>query len=81
MNMDSAHLHDAKVEKPEIFDNLSDLVMVFTTDGLILMAQYGSDGYWHTEADETFGNVTHWYDGYPIPPRFKIAYERYGGEI
>ena len=93
---DTAHLHDAKVEKPEIFfdstkgtyapinkDGLefSDLVMVFTTDGLILMAQYGSDGWWHTEGDETFGNVTHWYDGYPVPSRFKIAYERYGGDV
>ena len=78
---DSAHLHDAKVDKPEIFDELSDLCMVFTTDGLICMAQYGKDGYWHGEGDEKFGNVTHWYDGYPIPARFKIAYERYGGEI
>lgn len=81
MNIDSAHLHDFKVDKPEIYDKFSDLCMVFTTDGLITMAQYGKDGYWHTEADETFGNVTHWYDGYPIPHRFKIAYERYGGEI
>lgn len=78
---DSAHLHDAKVDKPEIFDELSDLCMVFTTDGIITMAQYGKDGYWHGEGDEKFGNVTHWYDGYPIPHNFKIAYERYGGEI
>lgn len=77
---DTSHLHDFKVDKPEIFDKLSDLCMVFTTDGLILMAQYGADGYWHTEADETFGNVTHWYDGYPIPHNFKIDYSRYGGE-
>lgn len=78
---DSTHLHDAAVETPEIFGKLSDLCMVFTTDGLILMAQYGKDGYWHTEADETFGNVTHWYDGYPVPARFKLDYSRYGGEI
>ena len=48
---DTSHLHDFKVDKPEIFDKLSDLCMVFTTDGLILMAQYGKDGYWHTEGD------------------------------
>lgn len=78
---DSAHLHDFKVDKPEIFDELSDLCMVFTTDGIITMAQYGKDGYWHGEGDETFGNVTHWYDGYPIPHRFRIAYDRFGGEI
>ena len=78
---DSSHLHDAKVEKPEIFDKFSDLVMVFTTDGLILMAQYGKDGYFHGEGDETFGNVTHWFDGYPIPSTFKLDESRYGGEI
>ena len=78
---DSSHLHDAKVEKPFVYDKFSDLVMVFTTDGLILMAQYGADGYFHGEGDETFGNVSHWYDGFPIPCRFKIDYERYGGEI
>ena len=81
MQKNSAHLHDAKVETPEIFDKLSDLCMVFTSDGLILMAQYGKDGFWHTEADETFGNITHWYDGYPVPARFKLDYSRYGGEI
>ena len=79
---DSAHLHDTRANDfPKILDNgLSDLCMVFTTDGLILMAQYGKDGYWHTEGDETFGNVTHWYDGYPIPHNFKISYDRYAGE-
>lgn len=79
---DSAHLHDTSANDfPKLLDNgLSDLYMVFTTDGLILMAQYGKDGYWHGEADETFGNVTHWYDGYPIPHNFKISYERFAGE-
>ena len=78
---DSSHLHDAKVEKPFVYDKFSDLVMVFTTDGLILMAQYGADGYFHGEGDETFGNVSHWYDGYPIPSGFKLNESRYGGEI
>ena len=80
---DSAHLHDTRANDfPKVLDSgLSDLVMVFTTDGIITMAQYGKDRYWHGEADEKFGNVTHWYDGYPVPHNFKIAYERYGGEI
>lgn len=80
MTKSSAHLHDFKVDKPLVYDQFSDLCMVFTTDGLILMAQYGSDGYWHTEGDETFGNVTHWYDGYPMPHDFRISYDRYAGE-
>ena len=78
---DSAHLHDAKVEKPLVYDTFSDLCVVFTTDGLILMAQYGSDGWWHGEGDETFGNVTHWYDAYPVPRGFVLNESRYGGEI
>ena len=93
---DISHLHDFKIDKPELFSDstngtyiptnkggmeFSDVVMVFTTDGMIRMAQYGSDGYFHGEGDETFGNVTHWYDGFPVPNRFEIHYERYGGEI
>ena len=93
---DSSHLHDARVEKPEIFSDstkgtyapinkdgleYSDVVMVFTTDGVIRMAQYCSNDYWVGEGGEPFGNVTHWYDGYPIPYRFNIDYKRYGGEI
>ena len=78
---DSAHLHDFKVDKPLVYDQFSDLCMVFTTDGLILMAQYGADSWWHGEGDETFCNVTHWYDAYPIPRGFKLDEKRYGGEI
>lgn len=75
-------LHDFKVDKPEIIGNdLSDWYIVFTTDGLVLAAQYGSDGWWHTEGNETFGNVTHWVSGVPFPSNFKFAYVRYGGEI
>jgi hypothetical protein len=81
MTIDSSHLHDFKVDKPEIYDKFSDLCVVFTTDGLITMAQYGKDGYWHGEGDETFGNVTHWFDAYPIPRGFKLEESRYGGEI
>ena len=79
--IDSAHLHDAKVDKPLVYDKFSDLCMVFTTDGIICMAQYGSDGWWYAEGGETFGNVTHWYDAYPIPSGFKLDEKRYGGEI
>ena len=78
---DSSHLHDFKVEKPRLYGEFSDLVIVFTTDGLMLTAQYGADGYFHGEGDEVFGNVTHWDDGYPVPHDFKPNYERYGGEI
>ena len=79
---DSAHLHGMKVDKPKIIgEKLSDWYIVFTTDGLVLAAQYGTDDFWHTEGDETFGNVTHWMDGFPIPPNFAFAYARYGGEV
>lgn len=75
-------LHIAKIDPPSIGDTgLSELVMVYTTDGLICMAQYGKDGWWHGEGDETFGNVTHWFDGYPVPAGMRINYSRYGGEI
>ena len=78
----SSTLHDFKVDKPKIIgESLSDWYIVYTTDGLVLAAQYGSDGYWHGEADETFGNVTHWIDGFPVPANFRFAYARYGGEI
>ena len=78
----SSTLHDFKVDKPKIIgETLSDWYIVFTTDGLVLAAQYGSDGYWHGEADETFGNVTHWVDGVPFPASFRFAYARYGGEV
>lgn len=78
----SSSLHDAKVETPKIIgEKLSDWFIVFTTDGLILAAQYGADGYWHGEGDETFRNVTHWIDNIPFPSNFKFAYARYGGEI
>lgn len=78
----SSNLHDARVEKPRIIgETLSDWYVVFTTDGLILAAQWGSDGYWHGEGDETFSNVTHWIDNIPFPSNFKFAYARYGGEI
>lgn len=78
---DSAHLHDFKVDKPLVYDRFSDLCVVFTTDGVIRMAQYCSDGWWYSEGGETFGNVTHWYDGYPMPIKFRLDESRYGGEV
>lgn len=86
MSKNSAHLHDFKVDKPDLYDEyegkkLSDIVIVFTTDGVIRTAQYCDDGYFYAEGGDTFGNVTHWFDGYPIPHNFKIAYDRYAGEI
>lgn len=75
-------LHDFKVDKPKIIGNgLSDWYFVYTSDGLALAAQYGSDGWWHTEGNETFGNVTHWVSEVPFPSNFKFAYARYGGEV
>jgi len=81
-----ANLHDFRVEEPKLYDEyegkrLSDIVMVFTTDGIIRCAQYSSDGYFYTEDGEPFNNVTHWYDGFPIPHDFRIDYARYGGEV
>lgn len=78
---DSSHLHGAKVEKPIIYDKLSELVIVYTSDGIITTAQWGIDGQWHGEGDNTFGNVEWWYDGFPIPHDFRIDYARYGGEV
>lgn len=81
--MKSADLHDAKVEKPRIYEKgLSDIVMVFSVKtGYIGLAQWGKDGWWHGEGDETFGDVTHWYDKYPIPHNMSIDYSYYGGEL
>ena len=96
MTIDSAHLHDAKVEKPKIYEDFtvptykpvndngltfSDVVMTFTDDGIIRMAQFGSDNYWHGEDDVVFENVTHWFEAYPLPCNFKLDETRYGGKI
>lgn len=86
MTTDSAHLHDFKVDKPDLYDEyegkkLSDIVIVFTTDGVIRTAQFGDDGYFHAEGGDTFGNVTHWFDAFPVPHGFRIDYARYGGEV
>lgn len=86
MTTDSAHLHDFKVDKPALYDEyegrrLSDIVIVFTTDGMIRTAQYGDDGYFHAEGGDTFGNVTHWFDAFPVPHGFRIDYARYGGIV
>lgn len=86
MTVNSAHLHDFKVDKPDLYDEyegkrLSDIVIVFTTDGVIRTAQYCDDGYFYAEGGDKFGNVTHWFDGFPVPHGFRIDYARYGGEV
>lgn len=86
MTTNSAHLHDFKVDKPDLYDEyegkrFSDIVLVFTTDGVIRTAQYCDDGYFYAEGGETFGNVTHWFDAFPVPHGFRINYARYGGEV
>lgn len=79
----SADLHDAKIEKPRLYDSgLSEIVVVYSTrSGLLTMAQWGKDGWWHGEGDETFSDVTHWFERYPLPHDMRIDYSRYGGEI
>lgn len=86
MTVNSAHLHDFKVDKPDLYDEyegkkLSDIVLVFTTDGVIRTAQYCDDGYFYAEGGESFGNVTHWFDAFPIPHGFRIDYARFGGVV
>ena len=73
-------IKDARVDKPTVYDKFSDLVVVFTTDRKMLVAQYGADGWWHTLGDETFGNVTHWIDHLPWPADFAPDCSLYGGE-
>ena len=85
MTVNSAHLHDFKVDKPDLYDEyegkrFSDIVLVFTTDGVIRTAQYCDDGYFYAEGGDKFGNVTHWFDSFPVPHGFRIDYARYGGE-
>ena len=77
---DSAHWHDAKVEKPFIREKFSELVLIVTSDGVPAVAQYGKDGWWHSEGDETFGNVDQWFDGFTFPSGCHIDYSRFGGE-
>ena len=79
----SADLHDAKIEKPNLYDNgFSEIVVVYSVNtGLLTMAQWGKDGWWHGEGDETFSDVTHWYERYPLPHDMRIDYSRYGGEL
>ena len=84
--MDRGNIKDFRVEKPVLYEReegqkLSDLCIVFTDDGIIRMAQWGEDGYWHGEMDLQFQNVTHWYLRYPLPYNFMINYKEYGGEI
>ena len=86
MTTNSAHLHDFKVDKPDLYDEndgrrFSDVLIVYTTDGVIRTAQFGDDGYFHAEGGEAFGNVTHWFDAFPVPHGFHIDYARYGGEV
>ena len=86
MTTNSAHLHDFKVDKPDLYDEyegkkLSDIVLVFTTDGVIRTAQYCDDGFFYAEGGEAFGNVTHWFDAFPVPHGFRIDYARFGGDI
>ena len=86
MTTNSAHLHDFKVDKPDLYDEndgrrFSDVLIVYTTDGVIRTAQFGDDGYFHAEGGDTFGNVTHWFDAFPVPHGFRIDYARYGGEV
>ena len=80
---DSAHIHDAKVEKPIIstWCELSELVMVYLSDGRLTFAQYKGNDLWIGEGGEEFGHVDYWYDGFPIPHGFHINYSEYGGEI
>lgn len=86
MSKNSAHLHDFKVDKPDLYDEyegkkLSDIVIVFTTDGVIRTAQYCDDGYFYAEGGETFVNVTHWFDAFPVPHGFHIDYAKFGGIV
>lgn len=87
MTIDSSHLHDFRVDKPKLYDAddhgmcFSDIVLVYTTDGIIRTAQFASDGYFYAEDGESFGNVTHWFDAFPIPHAFHIDYSRYGGIV
>ena len=64
---DWQRLHDMRVETPALYETdgdirLSEVVLVFPDDGVPVCAQYGSDGYFHGEGDETFGRVSHWCD-------------------
>lgn len=81
--MKSSELHDFKVDKPRIYENgLSEICLCYSVKtGALCLAQYGKDGWWHGEGNETFSDVTHWYDHYPVPHDMRIDYSRFGGEI
>ena len=77
----SADMKDPRVDKPAVYDSgFSELVPVFTTDGKLIAAQYGSDGWWHGEGNETFGNVANWVDHFQWPHGWAPDYSQYGGE-
>lgn len=78
---DSSHWHDSKVEKPIVYDKFSELVFVVTTSGIPAFAQWGIDGQWHGEGDNTFGDVEWWYDGFVFPNDCHINYSAFGGEV
>ena len=86
MTKESANLHDFRVDKPKTYETesgkcFSDIVVVYTTDGVIRTAQYCDDGFFYAEGGESFGNVTHWFDAYPVPHNFRIDCARFGGDI
>lgn len=71
MEMSRTILHDAKIEKPSTnTEGLSDPVVVFTSNKLVLVAWWDANTKWwncieanHGEFDkETFGDVLWWHE-------------------
>ena len=72
---------DAKIDKPWIDDQgISDPVVVFTTNGMVLVAWWNdNDKYWHTADGDSFGNVVWWQD-ITFPKGWEYDKALYGGE-
>lgn len=77
----SEMLKDIAVDKPKVYDSgFSDLVTVFTTDGLKESAQYTKDGRFIARGGEEIGGVKCWLNHEPWPVWFHPDYSQYGGE-
>lgn len=74
-------IRDARIEKPSTNDmGLSDPVVVFTDNGIVMVAYWDSkDKYWHDTDGQTFANVVRWSE-IQFPGGWKCDWSLYGGE-
>ena len=72
-------IRDARIEKPQTEDYVSDPVIVFTDNGIVTVAYWDErDKYWHDTDGQTFGNVVKWSE-ITFPSGWKCDWSLYGG--